>query len=548
MKFLLLLFLFLLPNLLLAQTAVAPVNISGIYQIASLENLYWISASNTVVPSPPQSTRWGYKYAQTADIDASPTSTWFPDGSGGYYGWSPIGTVNPTFTGKYDGQGHTISNLYINRPAAGYVAFIGYTSNSLCAISNLGLVNINFTGMNLVGGILGYSTGSVANCYTTGVINGQSQVGGIIGHHLGSGAGTITNTFTTCTVYCTGTGGAFAGYISGSSLIKNCYSRGNLIRLAGAAGTDVSGFVGSAANAGMSYCYSTGSVTYLGAANPVDKGFLGLSNMGTCKADFWDTQTSLQSSTAGIPGQYATGAITTDMKNQLTYFTAGWDKTIWNMDPDINDGYPYLQWQNPGGSPLPVELSSFTASLSNAGIIHLNWITQTEKNSDKFIVLRKSNLTDWQPIAFVNASVLSNSPKQYSFNDTKLQSGKYQYKLKMIDNDGSFQYSKIVEADIASPCNFMLSQNYPNPFNPSTKISYTLPVDSKVILEVYNIAGVMISQLVNEDQSAGYYSVDFNSSSISRNLSSGVYFYRLSASDHLSRSNFSLVKKMIILK
>jgi hypothetical protein len=114
----------------------------------------------------------------------------------------------------------------------------------------------------------------------------------------------------------------------------------------------------------------------------------------------------------------------------------------------------------------------------------------------------------------------------------------------MIDNDGSFEYSKIVETEVASPKIFELSQNYPNPFNPSTRIDYQVPVDAKVILEVYNIAGQKVVGLVNQEQSAGYYTVDFGASK----LSSGVYIYRLVASDKATGNNFSLIKKMMLLK
>ena len=98
------------------------------------------------------------------------------------------------------------------------------------------------------------------------------------------------------------------------------------------------------------------------------------------------------------------------------------------------------------------------------------------------------------------------------------------------------------------PVRFTLEQNYPNPFNPSTKIDYNLPFDSRVSLEVYNIIGNRIAQLVNKEQLAGYYSVDFNSSSFSREISTGVYFYRITVVDKTTGNNLSSIKKMILLK
>jgi hypothetical protein len=196
------------------------------------------------------------------------------------------------------------------------------------------------------------------------------------------------------------------------------------------------------------------------------------------------------------------------------------------------------------GSLLPVELSSFASAAQGRSVV-LNWSTKTEKNSDRFEVERSlvTNGT-WSTVGTVKASVLSNSVKNYSYTDTKLQSGKYQYRLKMVDNDGSFAYSSVEATEVAIPKDFAVSQNYPNPFNPSTKIDYQVPVDAKVILEVYNVAGQKVMELVNQQMSAGYYTVDFGASK----LSSGVYIYRLAASDLATGNNFSSIKKMILLK
>jgi uncharacterized protein (TIGR02145 family) len=186
---------------------------------------------------------------------------------------------------------------------------------------------------------------------------------------------------------------------------------------------------------------------------------------------------------------------------------------------------------------LPVELNLFTA-VANERTIQLNWSTQTEKNSDKFDIERKTISTIWEAIASVKAAVLSNSPKQYSFTDKNLQSAKYQYRLKMIDNDGTFEYSKVIEVEVAAPKNFELSQNFPNPFNPNTVISYSLPLASNVRLIVYNSLGQTVKVLENGFKNAGNYLVNFNATE----LPSGTYFYKIEA------GQFSQVKKMILLK
>jgi hypothetical protein len=96
------------------------------------------------------------------------------------------------------------------------------------------------------------------------------------------------------------------------------------------------------------------------------------------------------------------------------------------------------------------------------------------------------------------------------------------------------------------PDQFFLAQNFPNPFNPSTKINYNLPVDSKVTLEIFNVIGKRVSLLINAEQPAGSYSVNFTS--LNKNITSGVYFYKITAVGKSTGNNFSSIKKMILLK
>lgn len=88
------------------------------------------------------------------------------------------------------------------------------------------------------------------------------------------------------------------------------------------------------------------------------------------------------------------------------------------------------------------------------------------------------------------------------------------------------------------PTEFALRQNYPNPFNPTTTIKYDLPKDSRVSLKLFNILGQEVATLVNEEQKAGYKSVEWNAN----NFASGVYFYHIQAGD------FVATKKLLLLK
>jgi len=188
---------------------------------------------------------------------------------------------------------------------------------------------------------------------------------------------------------------------------------------------------------------------------------------------------------------------------------------------------------------FPVELSSFTALVNNNKTT-LNWTTATEINVNSFIVERCINNEEkkWDILGSVEAAGNSNSVKEYSFIDKNALGGtKFLYRLKVLDNDGSFNYSKELDVEII-PQRFELFQNYPNPFNPITKIKFSVPKVTKVHLSVYNAIGELVNVLIDENFGPGYFEYLFNASG----YASGVYFYRLKTIET------DIVKKMIILK
>jgi hypothetical protein len=197
---------------------------------------------------------------------------------------------------------------------------------------------------------------------------------------------------------------------------------------------------------------------------------------------------------------------------------------------------------------LPVELIAFYGEQSSTNI-SLHWNTATEINSNSFEIEKKV-LSDnnWLKIGSVHANFLSNSPKSYSFLDRNIVPGTYQYRLKMIDNDGSFKYSKVIDLKAKLIFGLELLQNYPNPFNPSTRINYKVPYDANVLIEVFNVLGMKVAELVNEFKSVGYYDVEFVPARDYKSFASGVYYYKITATDIKTGNNYSLIKKMIMLK
>jgi hypothetical protein len=195
-------------------------------------------------------------------------------------------------------------------------------------------------------------------------------------------------------------------------------------------------------------------------------------------------------------------------------------------------------------NPLPVELTSFTGKAVNENV-ELKWATSTELINYGFNVERKSKDNSWTKIGFVIGSGVSNSGKDYSFVDRKVVNGEYSYRLKQVDNDGSYKYSDEIEVRVNNiPREYRLDQNYPNPFNPSTNIKYAIPYDGRVVLTVYNILGDAVRVLYNEFRQAGYYEEQFNA----QDLSSGTYLYSISVKSADGIHSYNSVKKMILMK
>lgn len=230
--------------------------------------------------------------------------------------------------------------------------------------------------------------------------------------------------------------------------------------------------------------------------------------------------------------------VTLNISSQNANTNTSWDTT----NSALQDSRSLLVTNHFFGSfdnPLPVELSSFTGKVVDGNKVNLNWVTKTEVNNYGFNVERRINEGEWNTLDFVEGHGNSNSPKEYSYTDKDLFTGgsKFQYRLKQIDTDGKFEYSDVVEVEII-PAKFELSQNYPNPFNPSTTIRFSLPKETQLKINIYNMLGEMVETLAEGNYEAGYHKVTFNAS----NLPSGAYIYRIESAD------FMQVRKMVLIK
>ena len=221
------------------------------------------------------------------DIDASDTINW-----NGGAGFESIGVNVGKFTGIFDGDGHTITDLFINNPVIRSEGLFGWISGT---VRNVGITSNITSNSYYAGGLVGVNSGgTVTNCYSTGAVSGSSA-GGLVGVNSG---GTVTNCYSISAVSASSQSGGLVGSNASGGIITNCYSTGAV-----SGGSAVGGFV----------AYNTGTVT-------------------DC---FWDTQTSGQATSAG-----GTGKTTAQMKQEATF--TNWDFTdIWAIIEDVD--YPILR-------------------------------------------------------------------------------------------------------------------------------------------------------------------------------------------------------------
>jgi filamentous hemagglutinin family protein len=370
---------------------------------------------------------FGY-YALGSNIDASATSGW----SGGF---TPIGHNyngdSTRFVGIFDGLGHTITGLTINRPYNDFdstdehIGLFGYAGRSDIAgtnIRNAGLVNASITGGDYVGGLVSdLYNAAVSNSYSTGSVTGRYTVGGLIG---APGNSAISNSYSTADISSTNGGyvGGLIGTIDTSVTVGNSYSTGNVDTtngdyVGGLAGYNNGGTISNSYSTGsvsgryeigglggrndgaISNSYSTGSVSgtnYVGGLvgrnrNTIEKsystgsitggdyagGLVGYRDDSTISSSYWDTQTSGRSNCTGFGSATGcTGLTTSQMKDQANF--SGWDFTnTWNIDSGSYISYPYLraneQSPHPGRSAVSSESSSSSTDNSNTAALR-EWL------------------------------------------------------------------------------------------------------------------------------------------------------------------------------
>lgn len=543
--------------------------------INTLEDLKYIADNSDT---------WDDYFLQTADIDAAECSTWY-EGAG----WLPIGRVvgetEIKFRGFYDGQGFTISNLYINRPNMNNVGLFGHVGSDTYAstIENLGLTYPEVYGGRgtgtLIGRVTGYSGTLTQNCFSMyGKVVGDGATGGLIGSHNSYITNPSNRDHHPRLMYCfahndvswsrkAGSGADKLGGLTGCNqkgIIINSYARSSVTvdndpavtvdnpQDHSTVPTRIGGLAGCILIRGYAEkSFSTGSVTTYGDVGDVG-GFVGSGGTGDSDGEatgcFWDTQTSGQATSSPTLG--CTGKTTSEMKTKSTFTGAAWDFTdettngsndYWSISATVNDGYPYLTNNAVPDIPLPICLSCFKAEYMGGAVI-LNWQTASETENALFLVYR-----DGKYIASIAGAGNSTEPQNYTISDPfVIPERTYTYMLADVSfaNEETEHENMAVTLTIpesGTALDYQIGSAYPNPFNPTTLIPLHLAKEAVVRATLYDIAGRPLRELQNGSLSAGSHELKIDGA----NLSTGIYFVRINVGAY---RNTPQVQKIALMK
>jgi hypothetical protein len=472
-------------------------------------------------------------FRQIADIDLG-VPPW-NEGAG----WNPIGDyiwTDPTksFRGKYDGGGHKILNMFIDRPDETYLGLFGSTEN--CYLRNISVVDFDIKGAAGIGGLCAISyLSSISNCYANGKIEGRSELGlllyffegynlkncnvkgdiisterGFVGGMVGMcNADSILNCSAEVKIssYAYMTGGLIGQDIN-TGYIKDCYAKANIIVTEG---YNYGGFIGKTSAESRDKfilnCYSEGSVSSdsIHTGNR-SGGFIGSTTGNPCFVNIDNCYSKAGSSANDMSGGFLGRAY--DCTNIENCYSTG----IVQGNTNVGGFIGYIEYPESvfvTNSYWDKETSGIDSSAAGVG----------RTTAEMTLLYSDDTYVGWD-FGSVWADDIYNLNEGYP---------RLQWTCGIEDNDDAF---------VAGERGFELYQNHPNPFNPVTQIKFALAKTADVKLSVYNIAGQKVAELVNGSKQAGTHTVDFDGS----RFNSGVYYYSLEIEGK------NITKKMLLTK
>lgn len=431
-----------------------------------------------------------------AHIDASETANW-----NGGHGFEPLGDGDGAFSGSFDGNGYTISNLMINRSNEARTGLFGTLGTGV--IKNVTLENVSVSGNDNAGALVGVVVGGeVRNSSASGSVSGNHRVGGLVGDNQ---VGMIRGSYASVEVLGERRAGGLIGQNRDGGIITASYATGN-VSINSGTGHDAGGLAGANTYGEIHDSYATGDIYAIGRrvgglvgqshdasviTNSYARGNVyGADNMGMVGGLIGRNR---QEST--IHASYATGTVQSEEGENFGGFAG-----LNDQDGEIFDSFWDLESsgnENGVGGGVTDGVTGLTTSQMSG--------TTASEHMTGFDFAETWKLSSGYPALYWQKTEVSTS---------------------------------ISDSETELPSRFVLRQNYPNPFNPVTVIPMELPESAIVKLEVYNSLGQKVAILVNEYLPAGTHTINFEA----QHLASGVYLYRMHAGE------FIQTKRMLLLK
>ena len=376
-------------------------------------------------------------YELMADLDFDTDDDGDVDSDDAYWnngaGWDPIGRSGSDFLTTFEGNGHTVRNLFIDRPSTNYVGLFGYTDWK-SDIRNVGLIQVNVAGRTYVGGLVGNNLGAITACYATGQVSGSNHnIGGLVGAHYGS----VRTSYAAAQVSGRGAVGGLVGRNLGI-IIAASYATGAV-----AGRSPVGGLVGYQDGNTVRASYATGRVS--GSSNV--GGLVGGLGTSTITASYWDTTTSGQTT-----GDHGTGQTTAQLQAPTddTGIYADWDADQWDFGG--TDEYPVLVVDFDGDGDATWEEFGYqlregptlTATFEPAGVT-LNW---TAVDPDHWDPAPEVAYTLYREAGTAITTLAENSSGR-SYTDTSAVVGEtYTYQLAAVVDGGEATRSSRVSVTV----------------------------------------------------------------------------------------------------
>ena len=363
-------------------------------------------------------------YELMADLDFDTDDDGDVDSDDAYWnngaGWDPIGTSGADFLATFEGNGHTVRNLFIDRPSTNYVGLFGYTDWK-ANISHVGLIHVNVAGRTHVGSLVGNNLGIITACYATGQLSGLGNVGGLVGINYS----TVRTSYAAVRVLGSSAVGGLVGKNQGV-IIDASYATGAV-----AGRSSVGGLVGYDDGNTVRRSYATGRVS--GSSNV--GGLVGGLGSGTITASYWDTTTSGQ--TAGDHGSGQTSA-QLQAPTDNTGIYVDWDADQWDFGETGEypalvvdfDGDGDAMWEEFGYQLR--EGPTLTATFESGGVI-LSW---TAVDPDHWDPAPEVAYTLYREAGTAITTLAENSSGR-SYTDTSAVVGEtYTYQLAAVVDGG----------------------------------------------------------------------------------------------------------------